>query len=393
MNDMDSLKNFLLDTSLLEELENSFNNKPNIFSILKVENREIRHSNLLAWLLNPKENHNLGNTFLSKFIETFVKLHIKENNAVKLLLMNYDNFKIRREWKYIDLLLLNEEEKVAFVVENKINTKEHDNQLSRYYETAEEDFRGYDIYYIFLTLDGSDPEEMKDVWHPMSYEDVLYILEDILSKDALNDDVKMIINNYKEIVRSLIEMENPQVKELCMQIYEKHKKAIDLIFENIPSGENMFLTDLSNWIKYEWSNKLVFKNINNHKWFEFTTTTMDELLPNLNGKNAYKYFISVEGNTCKLAFELQYEGLVNTPTYELVRRMYKEIYDEDLEKLGRGDNNKWIRLAFKTWRIDISNVEDDTYIKIRDKLKKEFEDILFENIPSLENTIREISNK
>lgn len=393
MNDIDALKNFLLDTNLIEELENSFSNKPNIFSILKVENREIRHSNLLAWLLNPKENHNLGKTFISKFIENFVNMHIKDDNAVKLLLLNYDNFRIRREWKNIDLLLLNEEEKVAFVIENKINTKEHDNQLERYYETSQEEFNDVDIYYIFLTLDGSDPKDMKDIWHTMSYEDILYIIEDILSKHSLNDEVKFILNNYKETVRSLIEMENPQVKELCMQIYEKHRKAIDLIMENIPSGENMFLTDLSNWIKNEWSKKLIFKNINNHKWFEFTTRTMDELLPNLNGKNAYKYFISVEGNTCKLAFELQYEGLVNTPTYEFVRKMYAEIYNEDLEKLGRGDDNKWIRLAFKTWRIDISDVDDDTYEIIRDKLKKEFEDILFKEIPDLENTVREIHNK
>lgn len=392
MNDIDVLKNFLLDTSLMEELENSFSNKPNIFSILKVENREIRHSNLLAWLLNSKENHNLGNTFLSKFIEAFVKMHIKENKAVKLLLMNYDNIQVKREWKNIDLLLLNEEEKIVFVIENKINTKEHDNQLERYYDTARKVFNGYDIYYIFLTLDGDEPEQMNNIWHPMSYEDILYILEEIISKNSLNDDVNFIINNYKETVRSLIEMENPQIKELCMQIYEKHKKAIDLIIENVPAGENAFLTDLSDWIKNEWSSKLIFKNINNHKWFEFTTTSMDELLPNLNGKNAYKYFISVEGNCCKLAFELQYEGLVNTPTYDFARKMYSEIYDQDLDKKGHGEDNKWIRIAFKTWRIDISNIDDDTYENYRDKLKREFENILFMEIPALENTIREIRN-
>lgn len=392
MNDIDALKNFLLDATLLEKLENSFSNKPNIFSILKVENREIRHSNLLAWLLNPKENHNLGNAFLSKFIETFVKINIKENKDDKLLLINYDNIQVKREWKNIDLLLLDEEERIVFVIENKINTKEHDNQLERYFNTTEEFFNGYDIYYIFLTLDGREPEQLKGIWNPMGYENILYILEEILSKNSLNDDVNFIINNYKETVRSLIEMENPQVKELCMQIYDKHKKAIDLIIENIPSRENVFLTDLSNWIKNEWSNKLIFKNINNHKWFEFFTTSMNELLPNLNGKSPYKYFISVEGNCCKLALELQYEGLVNTPNYGFVKKMFSEIYNEDLDKKGRGDDNKWIRIVFKTWRIDISNIDDDTYENYRDKLKKEFENILFMEIPSLEKSIREINN-
>ena len=38
-------------------------NKFNIFKVLKLDNHEIRHSNFLAWLLNPKENHNLQGNF------------------------------------------------------------------------------------------------------------------------------------------------------------------------------------------------------------------------------------------------------------------------------------------------------------------------------------------
>lgn len=41
--------------------------KPNIFHALKIIQQEIRHSNFLAWLLNPKENHGLGNSFLKDF--------------------------------------------------------------------------------------------------------------------------------------------------------------------------------------------------------------------------------------------------------------------------------------------------------------------------------------
>lgn len=392
MNETETLKNFLLDASLIEELENNFSNKPNIFSILKVENKEIRHSNLLSWLLNPRENHNLGKTFLSKFIERYVNTNVREDKTVKLQLMNLDNIQVRREWENIDLLLLNEEEKVAFVMENKIHTKEHDNQLERYYEIASNAFVGYDIYYIFLTLDGSEASQLKDIWKPMSYEDIFYILEDILNNVSLNDNVKFIIDNYKETIRSLMEMKNPQVKELCIQIYEKHKKAIDLIIENIPSEKNNFLLDLSDWIKNEWSKKLIFKNINNHKWFEFTTLSMDEILPNINGKNPYKYFISVEGDVCKIAFELQYDGLIDTPTYDFVRKMYSEVYNQDLDKKGRGDDNKWIRLAFKTWKIDISHQDDEDYLNYRDKLKQEFENVLFKEIPALENELRNIHN-
>ncbi len=49
-------KNFI---SLSDEIS-SFNP----FKVLKLESHEIRHSNVLAWLFNPNESHNLGTKFL-----------------------------------------------------------------------------------------------------------------------------------------------------------------------------------------------------------------------------------------------------------------------------------------------------------------------------------------
>ena len=61
----------------LFELENNvafqqLNQQVNSFNPLKVlrmENYEVRHSNMLAWLLDPKENHRLNNYFLRKTLE------------------------------------------------------------------------------------------------------------------------------------------------------------------------------------------------------------------------------------------------------------------------------------------------------------------------------------
>ena len=39
----------------------------NLFSILKTESTEIRHSNVLAWLLDPNGNHELGTQFAEIF--------------------------------------------------------------------------------------------------------------------------------------------------------------------------------------------------------------------------------------------------------------------------------------------------------------------------------------
>ncbi len=41
----------------------------NIFDVLKVSRAEIRHSNMLAWLLDPKESHGFGTAFLDGFLK------------------------------------------------------------------------------------------------------------------------------------------------------------------------------------------------------------------------------------------------------------------------------------------------------------------------------------
>src|SRR5262245_21036307 len=40
----------------------------NLFRVLKFEHGEIRHSNVLAWILDPSESHSLDETFLKKWL-------------------------------------------------------------------------------------------------------------------------------------------------------------------------------------------------------------------------------------------------------------------------------------------------------------------------------------
>lgn len=53
------LQNFLLDIQCLDELL-PWTNKFNLFDVLKISRLEIRHSNVLAWLLETNENHGFG---------------------------------------------------------------------------------------------------------------------------------------------------------------------------------------------------------------------------------------------------------------------------------------------------------------------------------------------
>src|SRR5690554_5379880 len=65
--DKQSVINFIVNNDKLELLKarvNSFNP----LKILRVQDYEIRHSNVLAWVLDPNENHNLDDRILKRFL-------------------------------------------------------------------------------------------------------------------------------------------------------------------------------------------------------------------------------------------------------------------------------------------------------------------------------------
>lgn len=68
----ESLLRFMQDADCLESLS-KWTNELNIFDVLKISRAEIRHSNMLGWLMDPNENHGLGDSFLDgsySFMET-----------------------------------------------------------------------------------------------------------------------------------------------------------------------------------------------------------------------------------------------------------------------------------------------------------------------------------
>ena len=124
-------------------------NAPNIFQILRISKKEIRHSNFLAWLLNPNSNHGLGNIVLRSFL-----------NELNIENINLDNVEIRREWKFIDLLIILDDFVVC--IENKIFSNEHSDQLKRYKNIIEKEFTNKKRIFVYLTPFGISSEQESD---------------------------------------------------------------------------------------------------------------------------------------------------------------------------------------------------------------------------------------
>ncbi len=61
------LEEFVVENDALRELETRIG-RFNIFDALGIVNQEIKHSNFLAWLLDPAESHGQGGLFLRAFL-------------------------------------------------------------------------------------------------------------------------------------------------------------------------------------------------------------------------------------------------------------------------------------------------------------------------------------
>jgi len=127
---------FLADNQELEELSARLS-QFNVFRSLKIENIEIRHSNVLAWLLDPDESHGLSDIVLKKVLSNILLLSDKEIpriSAAKVELMDFTDIEVLREWKNIDILIVDRSNKLAILIENKILSGENKEQLIRYYK-------------------------------------------------------------------------------------------------------------------------------------------------------------------------------------------------------------------------------------------------------------------
>jgi PD-(D/E)XK nuclease superfamily protein len=277
---VDALEQFVLNNPELERLENLLS-QFNIFETLNIVDAEIRHSNVLAWLLNPNANHGLGNYFIKQFMKHLI-LYNKDNIDGNISLFDFENFSyanidIRREWKHIDLVIILSEKDKEYVIaiENKVRSSEHSNQLQRYKETVEKEFSGYVQLYVFLTPEALMPSD--ESWLVFSYETVADIISELIryKNDRMNENVLSFISNYMTVLRRYI-VGKSEVEEICQKIYSGHKEALDLIFQYKPDT----YLEVSQYLQQQLaaSDRDIIVETTGKTVIRFTTKLLDSLI-------------------------------------------------------------------------------------------------------------------
>lgn len=268
----------------LEEL-NLSTNKFNIFTALKLHNNEIRHSNFLGWLMAPYENHGVGDYFLKEFLKEALKeCSLNENIKASLSDVIFNDFsdtEIRREYKNIDILIVSPKNKFVCVVENKIWSGEHSEQLQKYAKIVNSEFKDYDKKIgIFLTpnpnleLEDNILIREKDgeryYYIQMDYEQIYDVINRTLKFKAsyMNDEVKIFINHYQKMLeRNIMSNEDSRIISLCRRIYRENKEAIDLINKYANSSANNIAESLYNIVLK--NSDLVATGFHNAEYTEF----------------------------------------------------------------------------------------------------------------------------
>ena len=208
-------------------------NKPNIFRALGVTNYEIRHSNFLAWLVDPHENHGLGDIILKKILQDIVTDNRAENISI-LSIANLDSSKVevRREWKNIDILIRTE----TFVVcvENKVWASESKHQLAKYEKLIKAEFPNLDYCFVFLTPNKQE-SSLPGLYIEYSYKEIIEILQGVIAirEATINPSIKIYLNEYTTLIKQNI-MGDDLTNDLAKQLYLNHKDLFDFVIENRP---------------------------------------------------------------------------------------------------------------------------------------------------------------
>ncbi len=397
-NDLEELEKFMMNIDELDKLS-KYQNEVNFFEITGMVAKEIKHSNFLAWLFNANANHGIGDKFIRKFMQKVIKANqgIKTINSdiIRLSLLDFDTFIIKREWKNIDIFMVSDEEKFTITIENKIYSSERTNQTSDYRNKVEPIYKDYTNLYIYLTIEGVEAQD-SEYWCNADYEMVKDTIEEVLKENInLSDDVKLLLKNYVSMLRRDILMDK-DIAKICNEIYKKYGKALDLIYQYRPdeiAAISDFVMDYleKNAEKY---GILFDREYSSKSYIRFTTKYMDSLIPrnddyNYGWKNGYGFMYEFE---ILSNYKMQCVATISNPSdakcielYKLTQANYKKL---NITHRNAKMPNQWARVFRSNVILDKEQIQNGLE-ECKDLLVKHLNKLFNEEIPTFEKYIQE----
>lgn len=241
-----------------------------IASIYGVSKYEIKHSNVLSWILKPKEDEAID--YLP--IRNLLKLIQRNNeyydyfNSVDISNALISDVKVMRERHNIDLLItlkLNDEDYII-VIENKLESLIHDNQLQVYKDIVLSKYKSYKPLFVFLHPGYKiNPEQKKEVgslnYISITYQGIYdFILKD-LAEFTNNSETKLLIYYY---IHCLACYSSDGVPVLI--VTDNERKCLMSLFEDeqiIKMLDSLYNNENDEYTQFYRENKVLFIQIFN----------------------------------------------------------------------------------------------------------------------------------
>lgn len=228
--------------------------KTNVFQVVGMGSQEIRHSNFIAWLLNPAESHGLGDSFMKVLLTRLFAIaggsDAEQVGAASAfagislaVLGDLSSLNVARETESnIDILAWTSAQDLVVCIENKVWSGIGSGQLDKYQTYVESRFSSYKHrIYVLLTPEGYEvpPDMAADpaLWLPLSYNDVRMCLTALLAR---TDDEKtsMLINDYIDLLEREGIVDTPEVDAIVNRLYKKYQDVFDLVANRQNNAQN-----------------------------------------------------------------------------------------------------------------------------------------------------------
>lgn len=234
---MERIKSLLHQVAIIRqkntEILDASGSRFNMFGLCGVNHYENTHSAIIAEFLNSNGSHGLK----SKFLEAFIQ-YLSTDFLIKDF--NYENSRVHTEYSTeegrIDILI-EDNQKKAIIIENKIYAEDQPEQLKRYNRYAQVYGNEYQIIYLTLWGDDASKQSGEGVpYLPISYrQDILNWLESCVAIASrfpiVRETIIQYINHLKKLTNQDMDTKNKEeITKILANI--NNLKAAQTIFQN-----------------------------------------------------------------------------------------------------------------------------------------------------------------
>ena len=174
----------------------------NTFDVLQYADYEIRHSNVLAWLLRPGDTHGIGARFLRWFVD-HVNGRLRAEDRVRVVENSFEkaNVDVWRERERVDITIRFKGEKCVVAVENKLESasSDHLGQVMGYDRLLRGKHENHAVGSVLLSASPDESVKFPGIAH-VGWDSVREAIGSISVEEFASPSVEAFVRQYVDMV-------------------------------------------------------------------------------------------------------------------------------------------------------------------------------------------------